>query len=487
MNNSRQLQIVIIFIVVAIIGIWMGSSLATDQAETMIKCAAAFVLLIAMVSGSRVWIFMLALYYANIVLLQGIGTKEIGQMLFLTFSITAFMMRRLKLNYACGELEFWAMLIILSIVQTYARNPAGLNLFGGDSVGGKPYVILALSILSFSLLSMLKVDPKDIKLAMKISLLGNLGGIPANYLISGITGGGGEGRFPVLNDLGQFFARWLVTYISPLRALFHPFWVVILLLALGCAAGSAYRNAVAAVGLTLAVGLAYRSGYIGMLITGFVSTGALIFLAVVNTVSPLPPNVQRALSPLPGNWDKAYVQDAELSSDWRYEMWKEALTSEKWIHNKVLGDGVGMTAEQFKQTQMVSSMFRGASSSGLLYQQENMLINGSYHSGPVHSIRAVGYVGFVILLFAMIRTAVHGHRLIMRCKNTEWFRPALFFCIPAISHPIFFVFIFGEYQSGVATTMLCMAMIRLMEKNIFSADAIALAQGGLSSLHPAKA
>jgi hypothetical protein len=72
----------------------------------------------------------------------------------------------------------------------------------------------------------------------------------------------------------------------------------------------------------------------------------------------------------------------------------------------------------------------------------------------------------LILLLAMIRLAVHAHRQIIRCKGTEWYPLALFFGIPIIAHPFFFVFIFGEYQTGVAAWVLGMAMVRLLEKNL---------------------
>lgn len=115
---------------------------------------------------------------------------------------------------------------------------------------------------------------------------------------------------------------------------------------------------------------------------------------------------------------------------------------------------------------MVSDTNIGKTSYGLLIQQENMLINGSYHSGPVHSVRAVGYVGLIILVLAMIRVAVHASRQIQRCRGTEWHAVTLLFGIPIIVLPIFFCFVFGEYHTGVASTMMGFAMIRLFERNI---------------------
>jgi hypothetical protein len=104
--------------------------------------------------------------------------------------------------------------------------------------------------------------------------------------------------------------------------------------------------------------------------------------------------------------------------------------------------------------------------SGLSVQQETMMITGGYHSGPVQTVRTVGYVGLIILLFAMVRLAVHGHRQIKRCENTDWYPFALFFGIPTVVGPIFFTFVFGEFGAAAAAFCGSYGIIRLMESNI---------------------
>jgi hypothetical protein len=42
----------------------------------------------------------------------------------------------------------------------------------------------------------------------------------------------------------------------------------------------------------------------------------------------------------------------------------------------------------------------------------------------------------------------------------------LFFCIPIIVQPFFFTLIFGEFHTGVGGTVMGIAMVRLLEKNI---------------------
>jgi hypothetical protein len=474
MFNSNLIRNILVLVCGVFLAIWMGMSIVTEQTATLIKIAAVSLFLICLFLGQKVWLLMIFFSSMNLLLIRGFGTTEIGQMLFILFTLAIFMMRRLKLNATLGELEFWALLIFGCVLQTYLRNPVGLNILGDSSIGAKPYIIMALSMTSGLVLSLLKVDPKHLKLAMWLSFLGSIVSIPLIILRGGqssMTGEGGsttEGanRIGLLNILGTTLAKWLVIFTSPLRACLNPFWGVILLLSLAAAAGSGYRNAIASVLLIYIVAQFYRGGVMSVFVSMISAALVLTVVALINLNFPLPANIQRAMSPFPGTWEKHIVDNANLSSEWRIEMWMEALKSERWINNKVLGDGLGFSRQDLEANERLKDSKVGNLASGLLAQQESMLINGSYHSGPVHTIRSVGYVGLAILLLAMIHLAARAHRQIVRCKGTEWYPLALFFCIPIITHPIFFVFIFGEYPTGVTSWFSGMAILRLMEKNL---------------------
>jgi hypothetical protein len=229
---------------------------------------------------------------------------------------------------------------------------------------------------------------------------------------------------------------------------------------------SGYRNTVAAVGLTYVLGLCYRGG-LSHLIPSVMAGGlALACVAILNLVVPLPPNIQRSLSFLPGTWEKRYLEDAGDSTEWRLEIWKEALTSDRWITNKLLGDGLGFTMQELQYQMNRDTRAIGPSVSGLTAHQEAILANGDYHSGPVQTIRTIGYVGLAVILLFQIRLAVHAHRQIKRCRGTEWFPLALFIGIPLIWAPIFFVFIFGTFASAAASLLLGTAMIRMLQNNL---------------------
>jgi hypothetical protein len=474
MLNARSIQGIIAIALGLFLSIWLGMALVTDQFETLLKIGGAALLLTAAFLGRKVWLLFIFFTSMNVMLYRWIGTIEFGQALFIGFSGLLFLMRKLNYQIRFGELEVWTLLIIACIGQAYLRNPVGLNILGAGNVGGRPYVVIALWIVSAAILSSLIVPPKEIKWALRISIIGGFLGIPLQMarfgnLVSsaeGVLDVGGGARIPSFVSLSSVMSRWLSSYISPLKACFHPLWTMVLLATMALAAASGYRSAVSNIGFIFLVAICYHGGLKSFIASMLMGAFALGLLALVNLNFPLPGNLQRALSPLPGTWEERYRRAGEGSSEWRKEMWKEALTTDDWIHNKILGDGIGISSEALARMVNLESSSSSNAGSGLSAQQEQMMILGAYHSGPLHSIRMTGFVGLLVLLLAMIRTAVHAHRQILRCKGTEWAPIAIFFGIPLIAQPFVFTLVFGEYHVGVAQTVMGIAMIRLMERNI---------------------
>ena len=473
MTQSSTIRAIFVVMIAIVLSIWLGYSIITDQVLTIVKVGAVGVLLVGALLGHRIWLLMIFMSALNVTLVKGFGTGEIAKMMFIGFTLAMFLMRRLRFQVRIGELEVWTILIIACIVQVYMRNPVGLNLLGGGSVGGKPYIFMAINVGAAVLLSTLILPAKELKWAMALSIFGRFVGEPLNLVRGGdavvdAETGQVKSRVGTFRDIGHTIASWLVAFKSPLKACFHPGWALVILLSLALAAASGYRNSIANVGLLYAVAICYHSGFRGLVLSVLVGAFALTALAFYNINFPLPKNIQRALSPLPGAWSEEVLRAGDQSTEWRWEMWKAALTTDEWIENKTLGDGLGMTAETLQrnnQAEAARSAAYGAAG-GLTQMQVNMMIGGAYHSGPVHTIRTVGYVGLAILLLALIRLAVHAHRQIRRCWGTEWAPVAIYFGIYQITHPIFFVFVFGEYHTAVASFVGGAAMIRLMERNI---------------------
>jgi hypothetical protein len=481
MSQSNSIRNGIVIFIAFVVAIWLGVTIVTEQTETLLKIAGATLLITCIFLGRKIWLLLILFTALNVPIIRGFGTTELGQTLFVGFTVLITLMHRQPYRITFGEKEIWMLLLAGCILQVYFRHPVGLNMFGAGAVGARPYFMAGMAFLSSIILGNIVVRPAEIRLAFWLSIVGSLFGMFLSQWRGGlgvgpaafeqgkqIDDGKGSGRIGILGSLSGAAANISVSFISPLRALLHPIWAPVILFALVAAAMSGYRNSVAYVGLILLVGLAYRSGGIAVIVSSVAGALALGLLAFVNVVSPLPANIQRALSPFPGTWEKRHVQAADESTEWRVEMWKEALFTDYWINNKILGDGLGFTRRELLMMEDLSAGGGNLDNrgSGMSTQQEAMMVTGGYHSGPVQTIRTVGYVGLAILLLAMIRIAVHAHRQILRCRGTVWFPLSLYFGIPAIVLPPFFFFIFGDFGKDVAALFLSYGMISLMEKNL---------------------
>lgn len=486
MVESRSIQSVLIVVVVTVVAAWLGVAVVTNQSETLLKVAGVLLLAISLLLGRRIWLLMIFFTALNLPLIRGFTSMQLGQGLFIGFCVLLFFVRRLKVRTTWGELEFWMIMVAACIAQAYVRNPVGLNIFGGASVGARPYFVTGLAFLAGWVMSILVVPPGEVKWAARLTIFGTFLGIPlvelrtrAGLATIGVESGGG--RVAWLGSSSLCLLRWLVSRVSPLRSLVRPFAFLVLLAGVAAAAGSGYRNYVAAAGLTLAFGVYYHHGVGSTFVAVLVGICLIGVLAVLNLVAPLPGTMQRALSPLPGTWEDRYVRDSERSTEWRLEMWEAALFTDDWIKNKTLGDGLGMTRSELLRMENLSEGGGdfAEGTSGLTIQQENMMITGSYHSGPVQTIRTVGYVGLVVLMLAMIRLAVHMHRLVKLSRGTEWFPVVLFLVLPNLILPIQFTFVFGEFDAACEFLFFGFGITRLMGNNLpLRHEAGSLAEAG---------
>jgi len=488
--DSSKIKVVLIVAVAIFTAIYLGVSAATAQLETVMWVLGGLGFSVCVLLGRKIWLLIPFLGALGLTLrLPGLPSSLLlAQVLVIGFSALLLLMRRLPFRLRFTELEFWCALLVVFVAQAFLRNPVGLNVFGGSTVGGKAYFLFAITLAAATLLAGMKVTPSELKAALRLSILGGLlnfaTGVVARFVpsVGYWTGAqytsaevdytkfgqqvdsGQATREGFLVSFSQNLALWISAFKSPLKACFHPIWAPLILLSLAAATLSGFRNAVAAVGMTYLVGLCYRGGGIQVMASALLGVVGLVMLAMLNLAMPLPPNTQRALSFLPGTWEERYVSDAEGSSEWRFEIWREVLFTDRWISNKWFGDGLGFSARELQYQMSEHSV--GVGVSGFDAHREGILASGDYHSGPVSTVRVVGYVGLIFFLLAQIRLAVHAHRQIRRSRGTEWLPLTMVLGIPMIYGPVFYVFIFGDFKTGAGAFLLAVGMLRLMENNL---------------------
>lgn len=498
--DSTKLRGLIISILAVVAALYLGLNAATAQLETVMWVIGAITIVICCMLGKRIWLILPFMMSLNLALrIPGNpDTALIAQGLFVGFSGLLFLLKRLPFQLRFSELDLWSALLTMCVLQAYVRNPVGLNIIGGDSVGGRPYAVFGATLVTSFILSNLIIQAKDLKWIIKVSILGGIG----NFLISSVghfvprfgiwfgtanlsdlhTGAENDAIYGIdratrvgfLGNTARLMSLLIGSFKSPIRACFHPFWAPLILLTFAFASLSGFRNEIAAVGLTYLVAIAYRGGFISVLAATTTLATVILMLSLINLAVPLPSNIQRSLSFLPGTWDEVHVIDAEESTAWRVDMWKEALLTNFWIKNKFLGDGLGMTQHEFNYIQELQTRRIGMGRSGtgkLTLQQEYMMASNAYHSGPVSTIRAIGYFGLAILLIAQIRLAMHAHKVIKRAKRTNWLPLTLFVSIPIIWSPIFFVLVIGDFATAISGYLMGAAWIKVLSRNIpFNTD-----------------
>jgi hypothetical protein len=490
--DSSKIKIILILAIATFAALYLGVAAATAQVEAVLWIVAGVGLTTCLALGKKIWLLLPFMTSIGLVLpLPGsFSLTFLTQCVVLGFCALLFLTRRLRFNFRFTELEFWCLLFLLCVLQAYLRNPVGLNIFGSANIGGKPYAVLGLLSCTAVLLMALRVEANDMKWWVKLTMIASLANFAIGIVATAVPSFGrflgssfatdvagrdtssreiidedAAGRVTYIRIITLNLANWICSRFSPLKACFHPIWAPLIAFTVLGAAYSGYRSQLATVVLTYFVGVCYRGGISHVIISVFGAAAGIVLLAFVNLIAPLPPNIQRALTFLPGTWEQRYKDDAKASTDWRTELWMEALISERYIRNKILGDGLGMTMAQYQQTLSLAENM-GTGSGGFDQHRESILISGDYHSGPVQTIRTCGYVGLLVLVIGMVRVGVHAHRQIKRCRDTEWFPVALFLGNVYVWLPFGWVFIFGSFSGGADALLMGAAIIRMLEKTL---------------------
>jgi hypothetical protein len=264
--------------------------------------------------------------------------------------------------------------------------------------------------------------------------------------------------------IGQPIGLLLVSIFRPLT-LINPLYLVrfaaFALTAL-MLLGSGFRSTIATLAATFLLSSYFRRGWAEVLrIASFGLPLLGLILLMQGVVFDLPLPAQRALSFLPGRWDELAVREAQGSTQWRVEMWKTILGTDKYIESKWFGDGFGFTRRQLDLMRALQRY--GATPEEM---QENMMVSGGVHSGPISAIRYVGYVGLAIFLTLLIAVAMRAWKLIRQAQNTPFFMLALFIGIPCIWEPVLYTAIFGGFEGGLPETMFRLGLLHMLANSL---------------------
>jgi O-Antigen ligase len=168
--------------------------------------------------------------------------------------------------------------------------------------------------------------------------------------------------------------------------------------------------------------------------------GTLIGITLMTSADKLPPTIQRCFSFLPVEIDPMIKMQAESSSQWRIDLWKQVVDEVPIYFFK--GKGYSFSTDEmymalFNQNNM------GAAGSG-----QGAAVAGDYHNGPLSLLIPFGVYGLV----AFVWLAIAG--ILYLYKNYQYGDPELrtvnaflFACFTA--RVIFFFAVFGAISSDL--------------------------------------
>jgi hypothetical protein len=120
---------------------------------------------------------------------------------------------------------------------------------------------------------------------------------------------------------------------------------------------------------------------------------------------------------------------------------------------------------------IASSLVAGGGGASLLggSDRENFLITGTFHSGPLSTIKYIGVVGLALYYPLMCYMALLAWRICIQARGTKAFTLALFVGIPIIYEPFNFVVIFGGLDSNYSQLLFwagCLNMTKRYVENL---------------------
>jgi hypothetical protein len=392
-----------------------------------------------------------------------------------------------------STLDYLIYINLAWLAIVFARNPVGFWAMQSSMVGGRPYFEIGLAFGAFMILSRVQITDFIARVfplffvipSWCIGILDLIGRVipqtayPLAMLYSGVGGVSsatgvfqqeaklGETRMTGLQNAGSSSVLALCSKYNPVTMLspLYPLRVLLIALALGAIFLSGFRSTLLFAAAVFFLSAILRGNIKDLWVASALAAVVLFGLITLQgNVVQLPLTMQRALSWLPGDWSQEAVADAENSSRWRFEMWEWAWNDERILRDKVWGTGFGLSIDDMSL--IAASMMAGQGGANLLggSDREQFMITGTFHSGPLSTIKYIGVVGLCLYYPLMCYMAIAAWQLCKRARATKAFPLVLFIAIPIIYEPFNFVVVFGALEGSYPQTLLWAGLLNMARR-----------------------
>ncbi|TAK97467.1 MAG: hypothetical protein EPO07_13220 [Verrucomicrobia bacterium] len=349
-------------------------------------------------------------------------------------------------------------LLIVVLVTAQMTGGIGFRVFGSSTFGGKRYFFMLVSILGYYAMVAQRIPVHKAALYTGLFFLGgvtcvigdlfsvidpsfryiflffpvySLSGAPLELGVTRLSG--------VSAACGAVFSFMLARY--GIRGIFlggKPLRLLLFVGITGFGLFGGFRsylmNCVMVFGLLFFMEGLHRT----KLFPSFALLAALGLALTVPFLSSFPMNIQRSLAFLPVPIDPMARKSAEMSSEWRLEIWKAVLPQVP--QHLLLGKGLAMSASDYGATTMEESRASA--------DQWVAALSGDYHNGPLSVVMTFGIWGVLVFFWLVIASLKVLH------NNYRYGDPALrtynaLFLASYITKVFMFLFVVGSFYSEV--------------------------------------
>ncbi len=496
--SSNQIVIWAALLLGLLVAVMIGSAVGSSDMRLVAGAIGVIPLVIVFVKlKTNIWVLLPISWY-----LTGrlpwlplpFTVRDLCFMAVIFFFTLFFATRALPWKRKVGTLDYLIYINLAYLATVFVRNPVGFWAMQSSMVGGRPYFEIGLAFGAFMILSRVQITDFIARIfpvffvipSWCVGILDVIGRLvpqtayPLATMYSGVGSRGVTGAFEQESQLGDtrmvgllaagtsstlaLCARYNpITLLSPL----YPVRVALLAAALGAIFLSGFRNAFLFAMLAFVLSALLRGRLKDLWVAGGVMLmGMVVLISLQGSVLQLPKTMQRTLSWLPGDWDQATVAGAEDSSRWRFEMWEWAWNDDRIMRDRVWGQGFGLSIDDMNL--IAGSLMAGEGGGSRLggSDRENFMITGTFHSGPLSTIKYIGAVGLALYFSLLLYMSVVAWRLCRRARGTAAFPLALFVAIPVIYEPFQFVVIFGALEGSYPQTLFWAGLLNMVGKHV---------------------
>jgi hypothetical protein len=490
--DSNKLKVFLIIFLSAISAVYLGFAAATNQREAIGWIATGLAAVFILSIGYRVWMLIPAglVLQGTINALPGSPPAwALGALVAFGIFGMRFALRKSDFVLRMDLMDIAILLNIIAIAQAYLRNPTSLLMFGGELAGGKPYATFFVAFVAYFFLSSLKTDLPNFRIAILVMVVATLGDsfislitdwVPAAAAFVlpiysntnfGVAQAGevmvdiGEMRGGAgFSALGETLAVALLCFSRPIRCLLptYPLRMLLMTLAVIMILLSGFRSITAYILVVYIVVALVRRNFIDITAVVLASFFGITILAMSGLAEKLPFGAQRVLSVIPiVKVDEKAKLDAENSSEWRFEMWRIALTTDRYIRNKWLGDGFAVSAREMQAQLNAAQGFNDGSTDA--DRIEAFMLRGSFHGFHVETIRFTGVIGLLAAIFAMFVFMRKAWQLLAYYRGQPIFGFVAFIAIPYVIYPFWALLVFGAYRTEFPQFLAAAGMLKMLD------------------------